>query len=250
MSGPWVPTKPRGPIAASFTGPGPNVNLPTCLGGRTAITKCKKPEYTFGTRFKESKLFISPGPCYKMDPHVTRKGVDGTPHYSLYGRNKDIMRFKTPGPGQYSPEKAGDQSKYRSPIYSLSSRTKGTSNDKTPAPNCYSLPKVLGGKSCVKPSLPSYSMTSRSKIGSFHEDLQKTPGPGTYPVTNPNTNRNKAPVYSMTGRNQLPSDSTRKPGPGAHSPEKVTVTKRQAPAPSFGIHHSPYITPLIIDCSE
>lgn len=45
-------------------------------------------------------------------------------------------------------------------------------------------------------------------------------------------------------------DNTQKPGPGAHSPEKATVTKRVSPAVSMGIKHSEYICPLIIDTSD
>ena len=49
----------------------------------------------------------------------------------------------------------------------------------------------------------------------------KTPGPGTYEVTHPNTNRRQMPAYTMNGRNYMPEDTTLKPGPGQHSPEKV-----------------------------
>ena len=118
------------------------------------------------------------------------------------------------------------------------------------APNNYSLPGILGGRSIAKESAPVFSMTGRSKIGSFDEDLQRTPGPGTYPVISPNIYRQKKPQYSMTGRNQLPSDATRKPGPGAHSPEKVIITKPLRPQYSFGIRHSEYITPLITEPTE
>ena len=52
--------------------------------------------------------------------------------------------------------------------------------------------------------------------------LIQTPGPGTYKVTEPSTYKNKQPQYSMTARNELPSDSTRKPGPGAYRPEQVS----------------------------
>ena len=62
----------------------------------------------------------------------------------------------------------------------------------------------------------------------------------------PNTFKNQRPAYSMTGRTQLPGDRTSKPGPGAHSPEKVYVTMRQAPVSSFGIRHSEYTTPIIV----
>ena len=64
----------------------------------------------------------------------------------------------------------------------------------------------------------------------------------------------------MTARNELPSDSTRKPGPGAYRPEqvsdsilgsffkeciKVYVTKKILPKYSFGIKHSEYSGALI-----
>ncbi|XP_071506346.1 ciliary microtubule associated protein 1A-like [Diadema antillarum] len=246
----WTPTKPRGPIAASFSGPGPSVMLPSCLGQRTSINKKMNPIYSFGIR--HCKLFddCSPGPCYAMNSRVSRKGHTGEPHYSLYGRPKDIKPFRTPGPGAYSPEKAGQSAHYHAPSYSLSSRTHGIKFDKSPAPNSYSLPSILGGRSCAKESLPVYSMTGRSKIGGFDEDLQKTPGPGSYAVVNPNVNKNKGPLYSMTARNTMPSDSTRKPGPGQHCPERVVINKKKAPVYSFGIKHSEYTTPLINEPSE
>lgn len=46
------------------------------------------------------------------------------------------------------------------------------------------------------------------------------------------------------------TDSTMKPGPGAHSPEKVLINKTQAPSFSLGIRHSEYITPLITDVAD
>ena len=59
------------------------------------------------------------------------------------------------------------------PSYSFGSRTALGKKDNFPSPNSYSLPAVLGSKAVGKPSAASYSMTARSKIGSFHEDLQK-----------------------------------------------------------------------------
>ena len=47
-----------------------------------------------------------------------------------------------------------------------------------------------------------------------------------------------------------PPDSTRKPGPGAYSPEKVHVNKPTQPKFSLGIRHSEYVTPLIIEVRE
>lgn len=59
------------------------------------------------------------------------------------------------------------------PIYSFGSRTALGKKENFPSPNRYTLPAVLGSKAVGKMSAPSYSMTGRSKIGSFHEDLQK-----------------------------------------------------------------------------
>ncbi|KAG2460402.1 ODF3A protein, partial [Polypterus senegalus] len=126
---------------------------------------------------------------------------------------------------EYSPEKAGRSSFYSAPAYSLSARSKGFRNDQTPGPAAYTLPPMLGPKTVTKSSAPFYSLSGKSTIGSFHEDLQKTPGPGTYKVTDPNIYKSKLPQFSMTARNSMPGDTTQKPGPGAHSPEKVRKLK-------------------------
>ena len=42
------------------------------------------------------------------------------------------------------------------------------------------------------------------------------------------------------------ADSTRKPGPGAYSPENVRIDKPNLPSFSLGIRHSEFITPLIV----
>ena len=45
-------------------------------------------------------------------------------------------------------------------------------------------------------------------------------------------------------------DATRKPGPGAHSPEKVFMNKSIAPAYSMGVKHSEYMCPLVIEVPD
>nr|XP_009857704.1 outer dense fiber protein 3-like isoform X1 [Ciona intestinalis]XP_026696260.1 outer dense fiber protein 3-like isoform X1 [Ciona intestinalis] len=246
--GDWRPHRPRGPIGAHFKSPGPKYMLPGSTGFRIHdARKYRNPAFSFGTRHATFTNDCSPGPGYLVPANITNKGTDGTPKYSLYGRHKGIAPFKNPGPGTYSPEKSGRSAQYSAPSYSLSGRTKGHKSDISPGPAAYMLPKVLGPESVGRLSLPSYTMVSRRSYGSFHDDLQRTPGPGTYRVIAPWVYKNRGPLYSMTGRNMLPSDATRKPGPGAHSPEKVYVTRRHAPKYSFGIPHSEYIAPLIVD---
>jgi hypothetical protein len=84
-------------------------------------------------------------------------------------------------------------------------------------------------------------------VGSYTEDLSKTPGPGQYNAVEPNVIRQKQAIYSLKGRSNIPGDSTNKPGPGAYSPEKVTINKPSIPKSTLGIRHSEYITPLLID---
>ena len=50
----------------------------------------------------------------------------------------------------------------------MGTKLSSLSRPQTPAPNAYSLPSVVG-----KGNSAAYSLTGRSKIGSFHQDLKK-----------------------------------------------------------------------------
>jgi len=243
-------------IAARERGPGPGrYALPSSCGYiKHDTTKHMNPAYSFGQRHV-STMFrkdCSPGPGYFINPRVTRAGRDGTPSYSILGRQKDPHTFKTPCPRAYCPEKVHPQGERHAPKYSMGARTRYRKRDAAPASNSYSLPPLLGPKVANKNSCPSYSMTRRATTGSSLEDMAKTPGPGRYNATAPDipSNINKAPVYSMLGRSYMPGDRTKKPGPGAHSPEKVTVNKPKQPIHSLGIRHSEYVTPLIVEVAD
>jgi len=246
--GEWRPHRPRGAIGAHFKSPGPKYQLPSTVGHTNHDGRKKQaPSHSFGTRHAKFSAECSPGPAaYSIKSTCTRKGGDGTPKYSLYGRHKDLRPFSTPGPGQYSPEQAGRSAYYSAPTYSLSGRTKGHRSDQSPGPAAYCLRSMTGTHVVQASSAPAYSMTARVTVGSFHEDLRKTPGPGTYKPVDPSVIKARGPSYSIIGRNMMPTDSTRKPGPGAHSPEIVFVTKRQQPKFSFGVVHSEYCNPMIL----
>ena len=137
-----------------------------------------------------------------------------------------LQNLKTPGPGQYAPEMV-DAVFRKAPSYSLSARTTGNLTQSSPGPAAYVLSEQIGSNVKTKTSAPAYSMSSR--YGSFSEgmaifcfdfwpfsDLKKTPGPGTYNTIDPSIYRYRQHVYSMTGRNLQPGDTTKKPGPGAH----------------------------------
>lgn len=49
----------------------------------------------------------------------------------------------------------------------------------------------------------------------------QTPGPAAYKVVDLSIYRQKPPQYSIKGRNFAPEENTKKPGPGAHYPERV-----------------------------
>jgi len=245
-------TKPRGPIAAHYSSPGPCYGLPGLTGQNSHDPRSfhqKGPAYPFGVRHGKYSDDCSPGPCYAPNPKITKHGSDGTPHYSLYGRNRELSSQNFPGPGTYSPEGVGQQAYFRAPTFPFGNRHRSRRNDNNPAPNSYTVPNGMG-RTIFKRQAPIYSLTGRSKTGSFHEDLQKTPGPGTYDTTTPSTYKNKQPEYSMTSKNIMPGDTTQKPGPGAHSPERVIINKTQRPQYSFGIRHTEYLAPLIVDVQE
>ncbi|KAA0715170.1 Outer dense fiber protein 3-B [Triplophysa tibetana] len=249
--GSWRPHRPRGPIAAMYNSPGPTYALPGATGMNNHDPRMQKnPAFSFGIRHRDLRYNSSPGPGYLIPSNITRVGRDGTPAYSVYGRCKDIQPFQTPGPGSYSPENSIKKVFYAAPAFSLSARTKLFRNDQTPGPAAYMLPPVLGPNVVSKSAAPNITLSGRSAHGSFHEDLRKTPGPGTYQVVDSGVYKQKAPQYSMTGRNLMPGDTTRRPGPGAHHPERVTFTRANAPSFSFGIRHSEYTAPIIVDGAD
>ncbi|NXD16936.1 ODF3A protein, partial [Nothocercus nigrocapillus] len=207
-------------------GPGPRgtiLILPAPAGYQLHDpSRHRAPAYSFGIRCPHMGDDCSPGPAYLVPASTTARGADHSPAYSIYGRPRDIAPFRTPGPGRYSPEKAGKWAYPSAPVYSLASRTKHFAHDQTPGPAAYGLPPMLGPRVVGKSSAPNFSMLGRSAIGSFYADLCKTPGPCNYRVVDANVYKRRAPQYSMLARNLLPGDNTRKPGPGAYSPEKVS----------------------------
>lgn len=256
MNGSFVPTVPRGPISAMYSTPGPAYGLPGLTGEKIHDPRSnhhKGPAFSFGLKTGKWKSESSPGPVYFPNTRITRMGKDGTPSYSLYSRHQEKGNFNTPAAGTYRPEdhKVMEAAFQKVPAYTFGIKHVSRSSFKTPAANQYTLPGMLGTTvQSSKTQAPNYSMTGRSKIGGFSQDLQKTPGPGSYNNVITDAYKYKQPQYSMLGRNKLPGDSTAKPGPGSHSPERVVVTKRQAPRCSFGIKHSVYTAPLIVNVKD
>nr|XP_047908630.1 outer dense fiber protein 3B [Anser cygnoides] len=229
--GTWRPHRPRGPIAALYSSPGPKYGLPTNVGYRLHDpSRHRAPAYSFGARTAQHGDDRSPGPAYLLPPRTTSKGKDGIPAYSIYGRPRDLEPFRTPGPGCYSPEKAGKWAFPSAPVYSLRSRTKEFASDQTPGTRDGRAGGAPGGgqqRGITTPLCP------------------QTPGPCNYRVVDANVYKSRAPQYSMLARNAPPGDSTVKPGPGAYSP-----STGRPQGLTFGIRHSDYLAPLIVDVPD
>jgi Sperm-tail PG-rich repeat len=71
---------------------------------------------------------------------------------------------------------------------------------------------------------PAFSISGRGKTPMDERVLN--PGPGQYEPASPDKYKARSPCYSMSSRTTIPTDHTQKPGPGAHSPEKVSTSLR------------------------
>ena len=129
----------------------------------------------------------------------------------------------------------------------MSARTRMRKQDSNPSPNAYHLPNVATGKSPYKHSSPCYTLRAKTSGRSFSDDLAKTPGPAGYKVVPPSRYKRCPPCYSLSARSFMPGDSTQKPGPGAHYPERSYTTLHRGRTSTMGIRHSEFITPLMMD---
>jgi len=211
-------TVPRKPIEAMERGPGPaRYGLPPAIGEKQHdLRKWRAPAYSLSGITRPHKGTGVPGPShYSVKTELTRKGKDGTPRYSLASRNKDQKRDNFPSAASYKTENVWPQGERKRPSYTMGARVRYTQRENVPGPNEYQLPVLIGPKitTSTKRGGPSYSMSERSNIRSYAEDLAKTPGPARYGATENNNYLKKQPQYTLAGRSKLPTDNTLKPGP-------------------------------------
>ncbi|KAM8778814.1 ciliary microtubule associated protein 1B [Rhynchonycteris naso] len=247
--GPWRPHRPRGPIAALYSGPGPKYKLPPNTGYHLHDpSRPRAPAFTFGLRLPMQQTSCGPGPGYIVVPaRMTMRGRDCTPAYSIYGRPRQAAPSLTPGPGRYFPERAGNATFPSAPRHTIASRNWGIhTKQQTPGPGTYTVPSLLGPRVIGKVSAPTYSIYGRSEVGSVFEDLSKTPGPCAYHVVNPGIYKSRAPQFSMLARNSLPTDNSLNPGPAAYN-----VNQQRKPRGwTFGIRHSDYLAWPMTDVDD
>ncbi|XP_062930705.1 ciliary microtubule associated protein 1B isoform X1 [Cynocephalus volans] len=254
--GPWRPHRPRGPIAALCRGPGPRYQLPPSTGYvRHDPSRPRAPAYTFGARFPAQRATCGPGPGHLVPARMTVRGPDGAPSYSIYGRPRHAAPFLTPGPGRYYPERAGSATYPSAPRHSIAPRNWGVpAEQRTPGPGTYTVPSLLGPRVVGKVSAPTFSMCGRSAVGSFCEDLSKTPGPCAYHVVSPAVYKPRAPQFTVLARTSLPEDDDRRPGPATYNVDQVARSLGSRPRKprgwSFGIRHSDYVARLVTDVDD
>ncbi|XP_026554254.1 outer dense fiber protein 3-like protein 2 [Pseudonaja textilis] len=246
------PPKESPQIAALETGPGPGYySLPPTIGFvNHDYTRFTSPAYSFRQRLNYRAHDASPGPCYYVSPELTRFGRAKGPSYSMLGRAKAPGLPQSPGPGTYSPERLGPSLQQRAPSFSIAARTKSRPVDPVPASNSYILPSLLRARIPSRPSKATHALSGKNAKGSASQDPRQMPGPTSYKPRAPAVCFGRPAAFSILKRLQKPTKAFQTPGPGAHSPEKVTIHRTGAPSYSFGVRHSEYLMPFIPDAPE
>ncbi|XP_072206990.1 ciliary microtubule associated protein 1A-like [Excalfactoria chinensis] len=209
-------------------------------------TKDRAPAYTFRGTKRPAAESCGPGPCYFVQPAITRNGKYVVPGSNLQGRTMTHTTV-TPGPSDYRTEAANRQIFHLPPIQSMAFRRELLQTGLRPGPGTYTLPRLMGPNTAYTSASPCYSARTRCQRGSYDEDLAKTPGPAALPKVAVDAYKTRAPAYTMAAQLKPGEGKAAKPGPADYSIGRVTLIKPQAPACTFGIHHSLYTTPLIVE---
>ncbi|XP_058396459.1 outer dense fiber protein 3-like protein 1 [Diceros bicornis minor] len=250
----WQEVKQIPVIMAMLKGPGPAKYLrPSCTGytGHD-VSMFQEPAYTLHTRHSEKRIMdiCSPGPCYFLDPKITRFGMSSCPQVPMQERISNLRLSPTPASCHYCLEKTRPPGERRAPQHTFGYRCPYRVMDPNPAPNQYQLPRLLGPNNPIHRAAPCYSLASANKNWFYKENVAGGPGPATHARPEPSVYQNRSPVYSMAKRFAYPMDHMPRPGPGSHDIQRVTVHKPRTPAFSMGIKHSPNLCPLVIDVHD
>nr|CAH8865994.1 unnamed protein product [Trichobilharzia regenti] len=156
-------TKPRVPIGAMYTSPGPIYMLPTLIGEKnhdTRSTHPKAPAYSLGKPLEELTVERSPGPAaYAQNSKLSNTGEAYSPKYTITGIQKPLKLGQRPGPADYDVQPAKKVVFPGIPAYPMGTRLKELKTDDKPAPNAYSLPPPSTQSDIV--TAPKYTMAGR-----------------------------------------------------------------------------------------
>ncbi|XP_036701084.1 outer dense fiber protein 3-like protein 1 [Balaenoptera musculus] len=241
-------------VLATIKGPGPAKYLrPSCTGYTDHdVSMFQEPAYTLHTRHSEKRIMdiCNPGPCYFLDPKITRFGMSSCPQVPMAERISNLRLSPTLASCHYHLEKTHPPGERRAPKYTFGYRCPYRVMDPNPGPNQYQLPLLLGPNLPANRAAPCYSLSPLDKNWFYKEDVAGGPGPAMHARPEPSVYQNRSPMYSMARRFAYPVDHTPRPGPGSHDVQQVTVHKSRTPAFTMGIKHSPHLCPLIVDIHD
>ncbi|XP_004628771.1 outer dense fiber protein 3-like protein 1 isoform X3 [Octodon degus] len=241
-------------IMALIRGPGPARYLrPSCTGYVAHDSSLVRgPAFTLHERHSEKRItdVCSPGPCYYLNPKITRFGMSSCPQVPMDSRVTSLRLSPTPAPGHYNLEKIHPPDEHRAPQYTFGYRCPVRVMDPNPAPNCYQLPLLLGPNTPVHRAAPCFSLAPAVKNWFYQENVAGGPGPAAHARPEPSVYQNRSPAYSMARRHAYPLDHTLRPGPGSHDVQQVTLHKPRTPAFTMGTRHSAHLCPLVVDIRD
>ncbi|XP_063170385.1 protein CIMAP1C [Candoia aspera] len=228
-------------ISAKYKGPGPGkYGRQPCTGIKNHdFTKYTEPAYTIRVKSSPKTIMVveSPGPCYYVDPSLSRVGIWRPASFFMQQRGKSTNVVSTPAPNEYHVEKVHPTDEPNTPAYTIGERTPYWLNSPNPSPNKYTLPGTLGPRLPNKTAAPYLSMTSCAPGRDYM--LRKGPGPAAYTIPEPDVYLQHQPSYTISQR-FIPSTKEHTPGPPDYNAEQVTVHKPRAPRFSLGVRHSEY----------
>jgi len=245
-TGHWRTTRPRIPCMAQYTNPGPKYGVPSGLGSAPYgkdknVTLYQSPGYSIANYWNKN-LAKTPGPGpvgYHPDHKFTKNGKAGGPYAYSTWKPYEAKAKVMPGPTDYDITKVNHRawSKMKgAPTPSLGSRDKGPRMGGGPGPVAYNIDKRHVDKIMNRAPEPPIGIRLKHG-GSF-----KTPGPGTYEDSNVTKyKKGTPPSYTMGPRWREPTARHATPAPNAYTVAPTTRrVKKEAPAFSFGAHHSEY----------
>uniref|UniRef100_A0A8C3K1X4 ODF3A protein n=1 Tax=Calidris pygmaea TaxID=425635 RepID=A0A8C3K1X4_9CHAR len=205
--GTWRPHRPRGPVLAQFTSPGPKYTILGTTGHLAHNpTKTKAPAYSIPQGKLPPISSCSPGPRYFVPPEINRNGKYVSPAQHICGLPK-IKTEITPGPSEYPADAGKEHSSCLAP------HGAHPSAPSPPGPGAYTLPRLIGPNTTYTTASPCYSMVGKKKRGGFTEDLAKTPGPAAFPKVEVDVFKTRSPSYTAASKAGAGGDRTVKPGP-------------------------------------
>ncbi|XP_061709050.1 ciliary microtubule associated protein 1A-like [Cydia pomonella] len=232
---PAKPTKRRGPVSGEAAAPGPlKYEVPELYCGKGHGHIKRAPAYSFGLAIPANviKPAARPNAPVFNVRGITKKGTSKIPGGVVGSQLEPVSdRTRKPGPGAYTP---GNVRYKRAPAYTCQPPARPPYEPWdmwTCPPNMY-CPYIP----LKKP--PAYSLGNAIR----NLNAASIPGPGAHDPKFAYPQKNQ-PAYSF-GHPFRPLPPPDYPPPNNYCEKKFMVQKRTAPAPSFGIRHTPYLGEL------